>query len=195
MPTKPHTRSPGSICTAKANAGRFGYASGGLGTEAHCRSCFTPPEAASAHFAGCPKKSNVAVERPPPMIMRTDRPRPRAFSSRPLPPPALCECRHRGLACRLVAMRWPSVFVMAEGQRPHPRRTNRRGVDLKDAADNSAIDEHIEILVVPFTGRTGGRGTLEDQIVLVHFTEPTRVALLAFENAASIDAGQTVRIG
>jgi len=37
----------GSICTAKANAGRFGYASGGLGTEAHRRSCFTPPEAAS----------------------------------------------------------------------------------------------------------------------------------------------------
>src|SRR5215472_17614762 len=81
----------------------------------------------------------------------------RALSSRPLPPPALGECRHRGLACRLVAMRWPTVFVMAEGQRPHPRRTNRRGVDLKDAADNSAIDEHIEILVVPFTGRTGGR--------------------------------------
>src|SRR5215831_6217716 len=71
MPTKPHTRGPGSICTAKANAGRFGYASGGLGTEAHRRSCFTPPEAASAHFAGCPKNSNVAVERPPPMIMRT----------------------------------------------------------------------------------------------------------------------------
>jgi hypothetical protein len=44
MPTKPHTRWPGSICTAKANAGRFGYASGGLGTEAHRGSCFTPPE-------------------------------------------------------------------------------------------------------------------------------------------------------
>ena len=42
-------------------------------------------------------------------------------------------------------------------------------MDLEDAADNSAIDEHIEILVVPFAGRTGGRGALEDQIVLVHF--------------------------
>jgi len=47
-PTKPHTRWPGNICTAKANAGRFGYASGGLGTEVHRRSCFTPLEAASA---------------------------------------------------------------------------------------------------------------------------------------------------
>src|SRR5215468_6984898 len=47
MPTKPHTGWPGSIFTAKANAGRFGYASGGLGTEAHRRSCFTPPETAS----------------------------------------------------------------------------------------------------------------------------------------------------
>src|SRR5215467_2897952 len=45
MPTKPHTRWPVSICTAKVNAGRSGYASGGLGTEAHRRSCFTPPDA------------------------------------------------------------------------------------------------------------------------------------------------------
>src|SRR5215831_4638709 len=52
MPTKPHTRGPGSICTAKADAGRLGYASGGLGTEAHRRSCFTPPEAASAPYSG-----------------------------------------------------------------------------------------------------------------------------------------------
>jgi hypothetical protein len=45
VPTKPHTRWPGSICTSKVNAGRLGYASEGLGTEAHRRSCFTPPEA------------------------------------------------------------------------------------------------------------------------------------------------------
>src|SRR6516162_9741520 len=73
-------------------------------------------------------------------------------------------------------MRWPPVLVMAKSQRPHPRCTNRRRMDLEDAADNSAIDEHIEILVVPFAGRTGGRGALEDQIVLVHFTESTRGA-------------------
>src|SRR5262249_35456663 len=90
-----------------------------------------------------------------------------------LPPPALGERRHRGLACRLVAMRWPTVFVMAEGQRPHPRRTNRRGVDLKDAADYITVGQHIVIVITPLTGRSARRGTLEDQIVLVHFTEPT----------------------
>ena len=47
MRTKPHTRWPGSICRAKATAGSFGCAPGGLGTEARRRSCFTPPEAAS----------------------------------------------------------------------------------------------------------------------------------------------------
>jgi len=47
MRTKPHTRLPGSICTAKATAGGFGCASGGLGTEARRRSCFTPSEAVS----------------------------------------------------------------------------------------------------------------------------------------------------
>jgi hypothetical protein len=30
----------GSICAVKANAGRLGYASGSLGTEARRRSCF-----------------------------------------------------------------------------------------------------------------------------------------------------------
>src|SRR5215471_10254869 len=45
MPTKPHTRWPGSICAAKVNAGRSGYAFGGSGTEAHRRSCFTSPDA------------------------------------------------------------------------------------------------------------------------------------------------------
>src|SRR5262249_42717090 len=95
-----------------------------------------------------------------------------------LPPPALGERRHRGLACRLVAMRWPTVFVMAEGQRPHPRRTNRRGVDLKDAADYITIGQHIVIVITPLTGRSARRGTLEDQIVLVHFTESTRGASL-----------------
>ena len=37
----------GEHLLAKANAGRFGYASGGLGTEAHRQNCFTPPKAAS----------------------------------------------------------------------------------------------------------------------------------------------------
>src|SRR5215510_8226553 len=66
-----------------------------------------------------------------------------------LPPPALGERRHRGLARRLVAVRWPTVFVMAEGQRPHPRRTNRRRVHLHDAADDGAIGEHVVVVLAP----------------------------------------------
>jgi hypothetical protein len=48
-----------------------------------------------------------------------------------------------------MAVRWRSIFVMAEGQRPHPRRADRRGVRLEDAADHSALREHDEIVVVP----------------------------------------------
>src|SRR5215813_2063799 len=59
---------------------------------------------------------------------------------------------HHGLTCRLVAVRRCAVLVVAKGQRPHPRRTHRRGVNLKDAADNSAVGEHVEIVVVPFAG-------------------------------------------
>src|SRR5262245_61515873 len=66
--------------------------------------------------------------------------------------PALCECRHRGLACRLVAMRWPTVFVVAKGQRPHPRRPDWRGVYLEDAAVNITVGENVEIVVVPLSG-------------------------------------------
>src|SRR5262249_56601654 len=95
------------------------------------------------------------------------------LSSRPLPPPALCECRHRSLACRRVAVRRPTVFVVAKGQRPHPRRPDWRGVYLEDAADNITVGQHIVIVITPLTGRSARRGTLEDQIVLVHFTEPT----------------------
>jgi len=31
----------------------------------------------------------------------------------------------RGLACRRVAVRWRAVLVVAKGQRPHLRRTER----------------------------------------------------------------------
>ena len=45
-----------------------------------------------------------------------------------LPPPVFRERRHRGLARRLVAVRQRAVLVVAKGQHPHPRRTERRGV-------------------------------------------------------------------
>ena len=66
-----------------------------------------------------------------------------------LPPPALGERRHRGLARRRVAVRRRAIFVVPKIQRPHPTRTYRRRVDLQDAADVSAVGEHIVIVIVP----------------------------------------------
>src|SRR6516225_7787095 len=95
-----------------------------------------------------------------------------------LPPPSLRECCHRGLARRLVAVRRPAVLVLAKGERPQPWLADRRGGRLHDSADDDAIADHIEVVVVPLAGSTGGRGALEGQIVLVHFTEPTCAASL-----------------
>src|SRR5215831_11188407 len=36
-------------------------------------------------------------------------------------------------------------------------------VSLEDAADNGAIGEHVEIVLVPLAGRARGRGALENQ--------------------------------
>src|SRR5262249_47246081 len=101
-------------------------------------------------------------------------------------PPALRECCHRGLARRLVAVRRPAVLVLAKGERPQPWLADRRGSRLHDSADDDAIAEHVEVLVVPLAGRTGGRGALEGQIVLVHFTEPTCAASLDHLVSASV---------
>jgi hypothetical protein len=46
----------------------------------------------------------------------------------------LANARIAGLARCGMAVRWRSIFVMAEGQRPHPRRADRRGVRLEDAS-------------------------------------------------------------
>jgi hypothetical protein len=39
--------------------------------------------------------------------------------------------------------------MMPKGQRPHPRRSHWRGMHLQDAADDSAIGENVEIILVP----------------------------------------------
>src|SRR6516165_2622417 len=114
----------------------------------------------STRFSGCPRK-------------RTYLPILELLSS-----PALREGRHRRLARRLVAVRRPAVLVLAKGERPQPWLAGRRGSRLHDSADDDAIADHVEVVVVPLAGRTGGRGALEGQIVLVHFTEPTRAASL-----------------
>ena len=62
-----------------------------------------------------------------------------------------------------VAVRSGAILVLPKGQRPHPRRTYWRSVNLEDAADYSAIGQHVEIVIIPFAGRARGGGTLEDQ--------------------------------
>jgi hypothetical protein len=42
--------------------------------------------------------------------------------------------------------------MVPKGQRPHPRRSSGRRVYLEDAANNGAIGEHVEIVVVPLAG-------------------------------------------
>src|SRR5262249_59563817 len=78
----------------------------------------------------------------------------------------------------LVAVRRPAVLMLAKGERPQPWLADRRGSHFHDSADDDAIAEHVEVVIVPLAGRTGDRGALESQIVLVHFTEPTCAAYL-----------------
>src|SRR6516164_9954035 len=80
-----------------------------------------------------------------------------------LPPPALGERRHRGLARRLVAVRRRAVLMLAESERPHPRRPYRGRMYLHDTADDSAMGEHVEIVVVPLAGRAASRRALDCQ--------------------------------
>jgi hypothetical protein len=68
-----------------------------------------------------------------------------------LPSPTLSERCHRNLACRGIAVRWCAVFVMPEGERPHPRASDRRRLHLEDAADDSAIGKYVEVAVLPRT--------------------------------------------
>src|SRR5262249_538670 len=80
-----------------------------------------------------------------------------------LPPPALRERRHRGLACGLIAVRRLPFSVVPVGERPQPRRSLRSSNGLHDAADHDAVGDHIVIILAPFTGCTARRRTLEDQ--------------------------------
>src|SRR5262249_3242611 len=85
-----------------------------------------------------------------------------------LPPPRLGECCHRALARRRIAVGWRPVLMMAEGQRPHPRRASRSCMDLEDAADNFTARKHVEIVPVPVAGGATCRCAFEDEVVLLH---------------------------
>jgi hypothetical protein len=51
-------------------------------------------------------------------------------------------------------MRRGAIFVVPEGKRPHPGASYRCGVVFEDAADDSAIGQHVEVVIVPLA-RTG----------------------------------------
>src|SRR6516164_3610091 len=71
--------------------------------------------------------------------------------------------RSRGLVCGPRGSRRRASTSMT---------CTRHSGGLHDAADHNAVSEHVEIVVVPFARRARSGGALEDQIVLVHFTEP-----------------------
>jgi hypothetical protein len=64
-----------------------------------------------------------------------------ASSSRTLPSPPPVSPRSR------------AFLVVTEGQRPHPRHAHRHGGRLRDPADDGAVGEHVEVVIVPLAGR------------------------------------------
>ena len=56
-----------------------------------------------------------------------------------LPPPALRECHHRGLACRLVAMRQRAIFVLPEGEVDRHGLPTGAAAVLHDARATTAV--------------------------------------------------------
>src|SRR5262249_12159766 len=85
-----------------------------------------------------------------------------------LPPPTLRECRHRRLARRLIAVDGRAIFVVAESERPKPRRPNGRDGGLQDAADHQTVGQHVVVILTPLAGQAARCRPLEDQVVLVH---------------------------
>jgi hypothetical protein len=57
--------------------------------------------------------------------------------------PALGKRPHRGLSGRGIALSGRAMFVLFEGQRPHPRASYGCGVCLEDASHNGAARQHV----------------------------------------------------
>src|SRR5262249_37042608 len=78
---------------------------------------------------------------------------------RTTPPPAFRERRHRCLARHLVSVHRLTIFVGQDG--PQPRRSNRGRCSFHDPPDNSAIGQHVEVVIVPFAGGAPRGGAFE----------------------------------
>jgi hypothetical protein len=90
------------------------------------------------------------------------------------PPPTLGERKHGSLARLGIAVHRRTALMVAEGQRPHPRRANWPGIGVEDTADDHAIGEYVEIVIIPLAGRARGRCAFEGQVILIHLTERER---------------------
>ena len=47
---------------------------------------------------------------------------------------------------------------------PHPRLPDRRSVSIEDAADNNAIDKHVEVVIARGAGRPACRRALGSEV-------------------------------
>src|SRR5262249_41421835 len=101
-----------------------------------------------------------------------------------LPPPALRECSHRRPARCSIAVSRGAVLMVAEGQRPHPRRSTAKA-DFKDAANRNAVGKHVVVVVAPFAGARSRCTFIEDEVVLFHVSWRLSPPLPAQSSSAS----------
>src|SRR5262249_8050760 len=103
-------------------------------------------------------------------------------------PPALDEHCHCCLARRLVAVRWPAVLVVAKGQRPHPRRTERARRPTFMRSDDYALHSARLIAIAAFARDSISLGGVDQRRV-----KPLRIHGLV-QKAASSGADLAPRI-
>jgi hypothetical protein len=63
-------------------------------------------------------------------------------------------------------LRWrrlPSAMQQHGPERPHPRLPHRHRCGLHDAADDGAVCEHVELVVIPLAGDPPRGRALEDE--------------------------------
>jgi aromatic ring-opening dioxygenase catalytic subunit (LigB family) len=94
-------------------------------------------------------------------------------------PPTLCERRHRDLSRDLIAVRRRAILVMSEGECPHPLRSDWRRCCFRDAANDDAIGQHVEVVVALLAGWAGKRSAFEDQLVKVPMYSTQSAKVLA----------------
>jgi hypothetical protein len=104
-------------------------------------------------------------------------------------PQALGECCHRSLARHGISVSWRSIFMMREDQCPHPWPCYGHA-RLEDTADNLAVRNHVEIVVVPQARPTKRRPLYKHpRVFFLH-----SLFFLAHIRGALLLIGQPVRL-